>query len=229
MHTTFTQLFYSMYILIRRILIIQLRQHYWILPLTICLIVFAMVPIALRGDSDKITAVISPVLWLALLMSSLLSSINLFRTSSSQLEFEQWLVAGKEASSFVLSVMIVHWLAIQVPLVLVATAILEIFDGLGNFWLSVAALSIGTGIMTCIGVLTAALSMGRSQILGAVIALPISMPALLMGNAITETPFVDALLKNPHSNSLEILGLLFVAYCLLTPAVTGLLIKGQPS
>ena len=111
----------------------------------------------------------------------------------------------------------IHWLITGLPLLLascVAALVLYLpFDSVSAMILS---LILGTFFMSLLGALGAALSLGKSAILSAVIVLPFSIPTLLMGTSV----IASAINNQEYTGFLMIMGGMLAigipTICLLT-------------
>jgi heme exporter protein B len=89
--------------------------------------------------------------------------------------------------SFVLvfAKVLIHWLITGLPIMaasIIAAIVLYLpFD---SFLPILLSLILGTSFMSLLGALGAALSLGKSAILSAIIVLPFSIPTLLMGTSV---------------------------------------------
>ncbi len=124
------------------------------------------------------------MLWVAALLASLLGLELLFRSDHADGSLEQMLLVGTTAVHPRVAKGFAHWTACGLPLVLlspfVAIAIGVPFDSLGTVLISLA---LGTGILSAIGAIGSALTLGlrRGSLLLGLLVLPLAMPALIFG------------------------------------------------
>ena len=130
-----------------------------------------------RGDAFQ------PALF-ALLVVGLLSLDTLFRGDAEDGSLEQWILAPVPLAWLVAVRVFSHWLTTAVPL-LIATPVLGELLHLPHAQLPVlmASLALGTPLLSLLGAVVAALTVGmrRSGILVALLALPLYVPVLVFG------------------------------------------------
>ena len=128
--------------------------------------------------------VASSVLWLAVLLAGLLALDTLFRGDAEDGSLEQWMLAPVPLSWLVLVRTFMHWATTALPLLL-ATPLLGELLHLPRSELPVlmASLALGTPLLSLLGAVVAALTVGmrRSGILVALLALPLYVPVLVFG------------------------------------------------
>lgn len=153
-------------------------------PLLFALLVVMLFALALGGDSAVLARNAAAVLWVAALLSGLLSLDSLFRGDAEDGSLEQWLLAPVPLAWLVLVRTLVHWATTALPLV-IATPLLGELLHLPHAQLPVmlASLLLGTPLLSLLGAVVAALTVGmrRSGILVGLLALPLYVPVLVFG------------------------------------------------
>ena len=153
-------------------------------PALFALLVVVLFALALGGEAQALAKVASAVLWLAMLLAGLLSLDTLFRGDAEDGSLEQWMLAPVPLAWLVLVRTFMHWATTALPL-LVATPFLGELLHLPHDQLPVllAALALGTPLLSLLGAVVAALTVGmrRSGILVALLALPLYVPVLVFG------------------------------------------------
>jgi heme exporter protein B len=153
-------------------------------PALFALLVVVLFALALGGDPRLLGRVGSGVLWVAVLLSGLLSLDTLFRGDAEDGSLEQWLLAPVPLAWLVLVRTLVHWATSALPLLL-ATPLLAALLQLppGQLPVLMAALALGTPLLSLLGAIVAALTVGmrRSGILVGLLALPLYVPVLVFG------------------------------------------------
>ncbi|KIQ96631.1 ABC transporter involved in cytochrome c biogenesis, CcmB subunit [Lysobacter sp. A03] len=121
---------------------------------------------------------------MAVLLAGLLSLDTLFRGDAEDGSLEQWMLAPVPLGWLVGVRTFMHWATTALPL-LVATPFLAELMHLPRAQLPVlmAALALGTPLLSLLGAVVAALTVGmrRSGILVALLALPLYVPVLVFG------------------------------------------------
>ena len=153
-------------------------------PALFALLVVVLFALALGGEQRALERVAAPVLWLAVLLAGLLSLDTLFRGDAEDGSLEQWMLAPVPLSWLVLVRTFMHWASTALPL-LIATPVLGELLHLPRAQLPVllASLALGTPLLSLLGAVVAALTVGmrRSGILVALLALPLYVPVLVFG------------------------------------------------
>lgn len=153
-------------------------------PALFALLVVVLFALALGGEAQALAKVASAVLWLAVLLAGLLALDTLFRGDAEDGSLEQWMLAPVPLSWLVLVRTFMHWATTALPL-LIATPLLGELLHLPRNELPVlmASLALGTPLLSLLGAVVAALTVGmrRSGILVALLALPLYVPVLVFG------------------------------------------------
>ena len=171
-------------LMVRDLLLLWRRRGDALQPALFALLVVVLFALALGGEEQALAKVASAVLWLAMLLAGLLSLDTLFRGDAEDGSLEQWMLAPVPLSWLVLVRTFMHWATTALPL-LVATPFLGELLHLPHDQLPVllAALALGTPLLSLLGAVVAALTVGmrRSGILVALLALPLYVPVLVFG------------------------------------------------
>lgn len=153
-------------------------------PILFALLVVALFALALGGNPQLLQRVASAVLWLSVLLAGLLSLDTLFRGDAEDGSLEQWLLSPVPLPWLVAVRVFSHWLTTAFPLVLVSPLLAELMQ-LPHEQLPVlvASLALGTPLLSLLGAVVAALTVGmrRSGILLALLVLPLYVPVLVFG------------------------------------------------
>lgn len=153
-------------------------------PALFAVLVVVLFSLALGGDAELLARVAAAVLWVAVLLSGLLALDTLFRGDAEDGSLEQWMLAPVPLAWLVLVRTVLHWATTALPLLVAAPLLAELLQ-LPRVELPVlmAALALGTPLLSLIGAVVAALTVGmrRSGILLALLALPLYVPVLVFG------------------------------------------------
>ncbi|MGY3264928.1 heme exporter protein CcmB [Lysobacter sp. HA35] len=185
-------------------------------PAMFAVLVIVLFALALGAEDKLLPKVASAVLWLAVLLAGQLSLDSLFRSDAEDGSLEQWMLAPVPLPWLVLVRTAMHWATSALPL-LVATPILGLLLHLPSAQLPMlmASLALGTPLLSLIGAVVAALTVGmkRSGILVALLALPLYVPVLVFGagSVVAASQGLDP------SGALLLLGAGLVASLLLAP------------
>jgi heme exporter protein B len=153
-------------------------------PLVFFVMAVTLFPLALGPELAELRGVAAGILWVAALLSSLLGLELLFRSDHADGTLEQMVLSGQPLAVLALAKGFAHWSTCGLPLVLlspfVATTIGVPAHALGVL---VASLALGTGVLSAIGAIGSALTLGlrRGSLLLGLLVLPLAMPALIFG------------------------------------------------
>ena len=147
-------------------------------------IVASLFPLATTPERTTLAVIGPGVLWVAALLASLLSLPRLFAGDHADGTLEQIALSPYPLVALVAGKIIAHWLTTGLPVVLIAPLL-----GLQYGWTAkrltvlAAALLIGTPILSLLGAIGAALTLGlrSSGSLLALLILPLYVPVLIFG------------------------------------------------
>jgi len=173
----------------RREWCIQMRQKKsWANSLVFFGMVMVFFPLTLPVDPQLHRTIASGVVWIAVLLSSLLSAERLFQTDYDEGVLERWLVSGQPLSMFVLAKVVVHWGLNLLPLLGLSPVIAMLF-GLDAHEVVVLGLSlvVGTPVIILLSAFAAALGTTLKQkgVLMGLVLLPLTVPIMILGAATT--------------------------------------------
>lgn len=153
-------------------------------PALFALIVVVLFALALGSDAKLQAQVAAGVLWVAALLAGLLALDSLFRGDAEDGSLEQWMLAPVPLAWLVAVRTAIHWATTALPLLLATPVLAELLH-LPRAQLPVlmAGLALGTPLLSLIGAVIAALTVGmrRSGILVGLLALPLYVPVLVFG------------------------------------------------
>ena len=171
-------------LLVRDLRLLWRRRGDAFQPALFALLVVVLFALALGGEPQALAKVASAVMWVAVLLAGLLSLDTLFRGDAEDGSLEQWILAPVPLAWLVAVRVLSHWLTSALPLIL-ATPLLGELLHLPHDQLPVllASLALGTPLLSLLGAVVAALTVGmrRSGILVALLALPLYVPVLIFG------------------------------------------------
>ena len=148
------------------------------------LIVVSLFPFGIGPDLKLLARVAPGILWIALLLSVLLSLDRMFQADYEDGSLEQLVVSRAPLEVIVVAKVLAHWVTTGVPLIL-ATPILGLFLNLDEqaFGILVLSMLIGTPALNFVGAAGAALTVGirRGGLLLSLIVLPLYVPILVFG------------------------------------------------
>ena len=204
-------------ILKRDLLIAYRRSSTYITPLIFFLIVVTFFPLALGPQESLLSSLAPGAIWIAALLASLLAVETIFSEDFRDGTLDEFFISLEPSFMLVFAKVLIHWFITGLPILFasfIAAVVLYLpFESIGPMLLS---LILGTFFMSLLGALGAALPLGRSAILSAIIVLPFSIPTLLMGTSV----ITSALNNQEFSGFLMIMGAMLALgipfLCLLT-------------
>ena len=153
-------------------------------PALFALLVVTLFALALGNDRPVLEKSAAAVLWLAALLAGLLALDTLFRGDAEDGSLEQWMLAPVPLAWLVLVRTFMHWATTALPLLIAAPLLAELLHlPRAQLGVLLASLALGTPLLSLVGAVVAALTVGmrRSGILVALLALPLYVPVLVFG------------------------------------------------
>jgi heme exporter protein B len=153
-------------------------------PLVFFAIVSTLFPLAIGPASEQLTAIGPGVVWVAALLSALLSLNTLFLTDLEDGSLDQLILSPQPLPLLVLGKTATHWLVSGLPLVIVSPLIATAYQLPGDsIWIMIVTLTLGTVSLSLLGSVGAALTVGlnRGNALLSLLVLPLAMPVLIFG------------------------------------------------
>ncbi|MFO1172350.1 MAG: heme exporter protein CcmB [Hyphomicrobiaceae bacterium] len=150
------------------------------------LIVVAIVPIGLGPDLNLLSRIGPGLLWVALLLSALLSVDRIFHNDHEDGTLEVIALGPLPLELVVAAKALAHWLSTAVPLVALAPVLGLLLNlELGAYPAVVATMLIGSPAVSFLGAVGGALTLGlrRGGLLVAMLILPLFVPVLIFGVA----------------------------------------------
>jgi heme exporter protein B len=185
-------------------------------PLVFFLIVTTLFPLGLSVQLSLLRDMAPAVLWVAALLSSLLSLDSLFRSDADDGTLEQLALSGHGLTVVVMAKTLSHWLVTGVALVLVSPIVgTALGIPTGAFATMLLSLGLGTLTLSWLGAIGAGLTIGlrRGNVLLSLIVLPLAMPLLIFGAGATDR----AIAGSSAAGALYFLAALCVLTCTLAP------------
>lgn len=176
--------------IVRRDLRVALRR--WgdlATPVMFFAMVSTLFPLALSPAQEMLQRIGPAVLWVAALLSTLLSLNALYRTDIEDGTMEQLLLQPEPLAVVMLAKTAAHWLLTGAPLVALAPLLGITYYLPGDAIMTLCAtLMIGTPTLNLLGSVGAALTAGLRQASGllALLVLPLMLPVLMFGARATD-------------------------------------------
>ena len=193
------------------------------------LIVVSLMPLGLGPDLNLLSRIAPGVLWIALLLSALLSLPRVFEADFEDGSLEALALGSMPLGLVAAAKCAAHWIATAVPLCLLAPLLGLLLNlDVTLLPLLVATLLIGTPAVSFLGGIGAALTLRsrRGGVLIALLVLPLYVPTLIFGISAIDG---GGLGTGGAAPSLMILGAISLAAIVLGPLATGAALKAHLS
>jgi heme exporter protein B len=177
--------------ILRRDLRVAMKRKVEVLSgLFFYLVVATLFPLAIGSDLDILRKIAPGILWVGALLSSMLTLGRLFEADWQDGTLEQLVLTPHNLSLLVLAKILAHWLLCSLPLVLMSSILGLMFDlPLDYAWVMMATLLLGTPILSCLGAIASALTLGLrgGGVLISLLVLPLYVPVLVFGTGAVES------------------------------------------
>jgi heme exporter protein CcmB len=192
-------------------------------PLIFFLMVVVFTPLGISEEPAMLARIAPGMLWVIALLATLLSLDGLFRSDFDDGSLEQMVLSPQPLACLVLTKVFAHWLLTGVPLTLLAPLLGVMLQlPAGGYGVLVMTLLIGTGSLSLIGAIGAALTVGlrKGGLLLSLIIMPFYVPVLIFGSGAVK----NAIGGFPVNAELAILCAMLLGWSVLAPfAIAGAL------
>lgn len=202
-------------LVIRRDLLLAMRRRADVLTTLIFFVmVVSLFPLGVGPEPEMLRKMAAGVVWVAALLASMLALGRMFSADYLDGTLEQMLLAPQSLTVLVLGKILAHWMLSGLPLVLIAPVLGLQFDMSAQaLWVLVLVLLLGTPILSMIGAIGAALTLGLrgGGVLVSLLVLPLCIPVLIFGTGAVEAISTGMTIV-PHVALLGALLLLALAF-----------------
>ncbi|MGH8658767.1 MAG: heme exporter protein CcmB [Gammaproteobacteria bacterium] len=185
-------------------------------PVLFFAVITVLFPLSASPDAETLKLLGPGVLWVAALLSTVLSLGPLFRSDFDDGALEQMLMSPHPLPALIVAKVFAHWLVTGLPLIAVSPA-LALLLNLPAQALPVllVSLALGTPVLSFVGAIGIALTVGlrNGGMLLALLVLPLYVPVLICG----ATAVHAAVFQLDASGQLFLLGALLVLAATLAP------------
>ncbi|MBE0548289.1 MAG: heme exporter protein CcmB [Rubrivivax sp.] len=206
-------------VLLRDLKLASRRRIDSLLPVVFFIVALSLFPLGVGPEPQMLRDIAPGIVWVCALLASMLSVGTLFAGDLADGSLEQMLLAPQPAIAVAAAKSAAHWLLTGLPLI-VATPLVGLLFGMSAPALAalVAGLLLGTPILSLLGALGAALTLGLRSggMLLILIVLPLTTPALIFGAGAVSN--VEAGLS--AAGHFSLLGALLLATALGAPLAT---------
>jgi heme exporter protein B len=176
--------------IVQRDLLLAMRRKSEVLTaLFFFIIVVSLFPLGIGPEPVLLKKIAPGILWVAALLSTMLSLNRLFATDHADGTLEQLVLSPTPLGFLVTGKIAAHWMTSGLPLVLLAPVLGLQFDlDTSALGILVVALLLGTPLLSLIGAIGAALTLGvrGGGVLLSLLVLPLYIPALIFGAGAVE-------------------------------------------
>ncbi|MBK6596187.1 MAG: heme exporter protein CcmB [Burkholderiales bacterium] len=180
-----------MFSIIRRDLLMVMRRKSEVLTaLFFFAIVSSLFPLGIGPEPVLLRKIAPGVLWVGALLATMLGLQRMFAADHADGTLEQMAISPTPLVWLVLGKVVAHWLVSGLPLVLMAPVLGIQFDlDAGALGVLMLALLLGTPLLSFIGAIGAALTLGvrGGGVLLSLLVLPLYVPALIFGAGAVES------------------------------------------
>src|SRR5690554_1552658 len=185
-------------------------------PLLFFIMVVTLFPLGVSPEVSFLSQAGAGILWVAALLSVLLSLDHLFRHDFDDGTLEQLVLQPQPLFLLVLAKTLAHWILTGLPLVLLAPmlGIMVHLDG-NSVAILCLTLLIGTPVLSLIGAIGAALTLGlrSAGVLLSLLIIPLYIPVLIFGTGTVAAAAEGA----PVAGYLALMGAFLVLALTLAP------------
>lgn len=212
-------------LVLKRDLTIAMRQKDDIInPLLFFIIVITLFPLGIGPETQTLSRIAPGIIWVAALLSTLLSLDRLFKSDYDDGSLEQMLLSPQPIFILVLAKIIAHWLITGLPLMLMAPLLAVLLHLNEQSYVALMlTLLLGTPVLSLLGAIGVALTVGikKGGVLLSLLVLPLYIPVLIFATSAIDT----AALGLPYGGQLAIIAALFFGSLTLAPFAVSAALK----
>jgi len=203
--------------IIRRELKLAMRQGSdAAIALMFFVVVVALFPLGVGPEPGVLERISGGVVWIGALLAAMLSLDRLFQADHEDGGLDLLVMAPWPLEVLVLAKCLAHWLVTGLPIMLISPLLgLLLHMNTEAYFTLLAAMALGTPVLSLIGAVGAALVLGarRAGVLVSLLVLPLTVPVLIFGVSAVEAAAIGQG-AGPH---LMLLGALLLAAIPLCP------------
>ena len=193
-------------------------------PLLFFIIVITLFPLGIGPESNTLARIAPGIIWVAALLSTLLSLDRLFKSDHLDGSLEQMLLSPHPLFIIVLAKIIAHWCLTGLPIIFIAPLLgLLLHLDENSYPALMLTLLIGTPILSFLGAIGVALTVGikKGGVLLSLLVLPLYIPVLIFA-----TSAIDTAARNvPDNGQLAIIAALLIGSITLSPFAVSAALK----
>jgi heme exporter protein B len=212
------------YVIARDLLLAMRRKADVLTTLFFFVIAVSLFPLGIGPETSLLRKIAPGIVWVAAMLAAMLSLGRMFADDYRDGTLEQLLLAPQPLGLLVSAKIIAHWLLSGLPLVLIAPLLGLQFDlDRDALLILIASLLLGTPVLSLIGAIGAALTLGvrGGGVLVSLLVLPLFIPVLIFGAGAVEAS-VTGLGPAAH---LSLLGAMLLVALFFAPWATALALR----
>lgn len=185
-------------------------------PLLFFVIVLTLFPLGIGPEPNTLAKIAPGIIWVAALLSTLLSLDRLFKSDYSDGALEQLMLSPYPGFIWILAKVCAHWVLTGLPLIIISPLLAAMLQlPLHSLEAVVLTLLIGTPVLSFIGAIGAALTVGlqKGGVLLSLLILPLYIPVLIFATSAIDA----ATMSLPYSGQIAIIGALLAGAVTLAP------------
>ena len=153
----------------------------WLGPILVFLLITISFPLTVELASDDLKNVFYSILWIASLLTVMVSVEGIFLEDYEDGTLENFSVANDSLFSMVLIKIFIYWLLIGIPISLLGTFFSVSMTGaISSIYIVLPSMLISTYIFINLFALGNSLSLNKGSVLGALITMPLLFPILIL-------------------------------------------------
>ena len=216
----------TFWVILKRDLLLALRRRSEIFTvLFFFLVVISLFPLGVSTEDEVLKQIAPGVVWIAALLASTLALDRLFSADYEDGTLERIVLAPSSLSVLVFAKILAHWLLTGLPLVLISPLVGLFYHlPMNSIFVMMFVLLIGTPVLSMLGAIAAALTLGLrgGGVLVSLLVLPLYIPVLVYGSGAISTSMVEGVSIEPYILLLLAFSLLSIVF---SPWVTATALK----
>ena len=168
----------------RDLLLVMRRKSEVLTALFFFVVVTSLFPLGIGADAALLRKIAPGVIWVAALLSTLLGLHRMFAADYADGSLEQIALSPRPMVMLVAGKIMAHWIVCGLPLVVLAPVIgIQFGLDTGSLYVLMGTLLLGTPVLSLLGSIGAALTLGvrGGNVLVSLLILPLYIPVLIFG------------------------------------------------